>query len=906
MPISKPVAGESILLLRPQRWMAWVSLTLGLTLSVLGWRAATEKTLELANSRFLATAQEIHQALQTRVDAYSQALRGAQAYAGSIGRPDRLKFSQLNAVLRLSDALPGIAAFSYLAAVPERERSAFELTLRKEYPDFSIRPGGAREEYVVVTTVAPETPHNLRAIGSDSLASDVRREAIFAARDSGETRISAKLNLVMDPRDAPPAFLMYQAVYRDGELPASLEDRRTRIAGYFVGAFRVDALIAAVIGKGRRDVALRVYDGFDRRDENLFFASHPGQSLVDTRHSLSAVIEIGGRSWLVEYAALPEFSVDSDSHDASLRLLAAGIIVSLLLASIVWSLASTREHALKLARDITRTLRENEGKLRALFEQAPVGIWLVDRSGRIIDCNEKFASYAGVERAQIVGFDMFGSARDPSLNDGLRRAIAGEMVRFESPYTSTTGNRSSVYSWHFQPVMIEEETAFVLGFVEDISARKLAEAHIEHLAHHDTLTGLANRSLLRDRLQQAIAAAQRNSHKLALFFIDLDFFKHINDTLGHSAGDAMLIEIAGRLRHRVRASDTLARIGGDEFVILLGNIESEEDCMRVAESVIAAISEPITLDGHSFSSTASIGIAMWPTDGDDSETLTRNADVAMYHAKHSGRNNYQFFTADMNARVQEMALLERSLRDALEAGEFRLHYQAQVDGTSGRLIGAEALLRWQHPTMGLLTPPTFIELAEQRGLINPIGDWVLATACRQAAAWNSGRETAFPVSVNISPVQMRKGLLRESVLRALHESGLPPALLTLEITEGAVMDDIASAARLLDELNAIGVQIEIDDFGTGHSSLAYLKQLPIQRLKVDRSFIRDIPGDPDDAAIVEAIISLASSLKIGIIAEGVETDEQRDFLLARGCAAMQGYRFARPESPELFEARLLV
>lgn len=407
-------------------------------------------------------------------------------------------------------------------------------------------------------------------------------------------------------------------------------------------------------------------------------------------------------------------------------------------------------------------------------------------------------------------------------------------------------------------------------------------------------------------MQQAIAAAQRNSHKLALFFIDLDFFKHINDTLGHSAGDAMLIEIAGRLRHRVRASDTLARIGGDEFVILLGNIESEEDCMRVAESVIAAISEPITLDGHSFSSTASIGIAMWPTDGDDSETLTRNADVAMYHAKHSGRNNYQFFTADMNARVQEMALLERSLRDALEAGEFRLHYQAQVDGTSGRLIGAEALLRWQHPTMGLLTPPTFIELAEQRGLINPIGDWVLATACRQAAAWNSGRETAFPVSVNISPVQMRKGLLRESVLRALHESSLPPALLTLEITEGAVMDDIASAARLLDELNAIGVQIEIDDFGTGHSSLAYLKQLPIQRLKVDRSFIRDIPGDPDDAAIVEAIISLASSLKIGIIAEGVETDEQRDFLLARGCAAMQGYRFARPESPELFEARLLV
>ena len=884
--------------------MAWVALALGLSLSILGWRAASQRTQELSDSRFQARAQELHQALQSRLDAYSQALRGAQAYAGSVGRPDRTDFARLNAILRLSDTLPGIAAFSYLTAVRGSERETFQRALKKEYSDFDIRPRGERSEYVVVTTVAPETPYNLRAIGSDSLASDIRREAITAARDSGETRITARLNLVMDPRDAPPAFLMYQAVYRNGELPPSVDDRRARIAGYFVSAFRVDALVTAVIGGRHRDIALRVYDGFDRRDDNLYFASHPGQTFADARHSLAATVEVGGRSWLVEYAALPEFNVDGEGLDSSSRLLAAGIIVSLLLASIVWSLASTRERALRLARNMTRTLRENESKLRALFEQAPVGIWLIDRSGRIIDCNDKFSAYAGADRSQIIGFDMLGSARDTSLNESLRRAIGGETVRIEGSYTSTTGNRSSVYSWHFQPVLIDDEAAFVLCFVEDISARKLAEAHIEHLAHHDTLTGLANRSLLRDRLQQAIAAAQRNKHKAALFFIDLDFFKHINDTLGHSAGDAMLIEIAARLRQRVRASDTLARIGGDEFVILLSNIETAEDCMRVAESVIAAIAEPITLDGHSFSSTASIGIAMWPADGEDSETLTRNADVAMYHAKRSGRNNYQFFTADMNARVHEMALLERSLRDALDAGEFLLHYQAQVDGESGHLIGVEALLRWQHPTMGLLAPPIFIDLAEQRGLITPIGDWVLATACCQAAAWNRNGRAALPVSVNISPVQMRKGRLRESVLRALNESGLAPSLLALEITEGAVMEDITSAARLLDDLHAIGVQIEIDDFGTGHSSLAYLMQLPIQRLKVDRSFIRDIPGDPDDTAIVEAIISLATSLKIGIIAEGVETDEQRTFLLARGCRAMQGYRFAHPESPEAFEKRL--
>lgn len=881
-----------------------MALALGSGLTLLGWHFAVDNAQHVAASRFEARSDELHTMLEARLAAFAQVLRGGQATLGQSGQPDRALLERLYQTLHV-DEYPGLTGIVYIRHVPHASRAAVEAAVRRDEPGFTIRPPGEREQYAVVTGVEPRTPSNLPVIGADSWNNPPRRETLIAARDSGQTRITPKLSLVIDdPAHPKPAFLMYQAVYRRGALPGLVDERRASLLGYVAAGVRIDTLMLGTFGTMPQDIALKLHDGFERSSDALFFASHPETAFAVATHSRSRTLTVGGRTWLVDYASLPAFDAATTGQIASWRLLTGGLLVSALLFAVIWSLAGTQARAEDMARRMTRTLRENEGKLRALFEQAPVGIWLVDRSGRIIDCNDKFATYAGAERTQIIGFDMFDSARDPSLNDGLRRAIAGATVRFESPYTSTTGNRSSVYSWHFQPVMIEEETAFVLGFVEDISARKLAEAHIEHLAHHDTLTGLANRSLLRDRLQQAIAAAERNSHKLALFFIDLDFFKHINDTLGHSAGDAMLIEIAGRLRHRVRASDTLARIGGDEFVILLGNIESAEDCMRVAESVIAAIAEPITLDGHSFSSTASIGIAVWPTDGNDSETLTRNADVAMYHAKHSGRNNYQFFTADMNARAQEMALLERSLRDALDAGEFRLHYQAQVDGNSGRLIGAEALLRWQHPSMGLLTPLTFIELAEQRGLINPIGDWVLATACRQAAAWNADRQAALPVSVNISPVQMRRGHLRESVLQALRESGLSPELLTLEITEGAVMDDIASAARLLDDLHTIGVQIEIDDFGTGHSSLAYLKQLPIQRLKVDRSFIRDIPGDPDDAAIVEAIISLASSLKIGIIAEGVETDEQRDFLLARGCSAMQGYRFARPESAEHFAARL--
>ena len=884
--------------------MAWVALALGLALSLFGWRAAHQRTQELADSRFHARAQELHQALQSRLDAYSQALRGAQAYAGSVGRPNRTDFARLSAILRFDDALPGIAAFSYLTAVPGRERERFLRALKKEYPDFEIRPGGERDEYVVVTTAAPETSDNRRAIGSDSFANSTRREAITAARDSGETRITAKLKLVMDSGNAPPAFLMYQAVYRNGELPASVDDRRIKIAGYFVSAFRVDALIAAVVGGRHRDIAIRVYDGFDRRDENLYFASHPDQSFLDTRHSLSATVDVGGRSWLVEYAALPEFSVDGEGFDSSFRLLAAGIIVSLLLASIVWSLASTRERALRLARDMTRSLRESETTLRALFEQAPFGIALIDSNGRIMDCNDMIAAYVGAQRHQIIGFSMLDDARDQILRAPLLQAIGGASVAFEGPYTPTTGNRTSHYSWHFQPVRLDNDRTFVLCFVEDINERKLAEARIEHLAHHDALTGLANRLLLRDRLHHDIATATRTGTQLALLYLDLDFFKHVNDTIGHSAGDAMLIEVARRLHACVRESDTLARIGGDEFVVLLTHLRDVRDCARVAETIIAAIAEPIAVDTHVFNTSASVGIAVWPDDGNDEESLTRNADVAMYHAKSSGRNNYQFFKPEMNRNAQEAAAMERSLRQALAQEQFVLDYQPQVDGDSGRITGAEALIRWQHPELGLLSPARFIHVAEERGMIDAIGDWVLHTACRQARAWRDAGLPALTMAVNISARQFRKRGLIDSVTSALGAAGLPADCLALEITESAIMEDVATAATMLGELEQLGVQIEIDDFGTGHSSLAYLKQLPLHRLKIDRSFVCDVPGDRDDAAIVEAIIHLARSLGLDVIAEGVETDEQRRFLLERGCRAMQGYHFARPLGAEAFAAHL--
>jgi len=891
--------------LRAERWMAWVALCLGLGLTLFGWQASVSNTERLAQSRFDARADELHAALQSRLIAYAQVLRGAQAYVGVTGHPSRTQWARLYENLRVGENYPGITGLVYIRATPLAGRAAALAETRRDEPGYAIRPPGDRPYYALVTSVEPRSPSNLPVIGADSWSHAERRRVLQSARDSGENRITSKLNLVIDDPNKPaPAFLMYQAVYRDGKIPGDADERGKTLLGFVTAGFRIDTLMLGTLGEIPRDVALRVYDSERPDERQLFHASHPEHDFARAAFKRQRTLNVGGRVWAINYASLPDFEAEVRTGSQTNRLLAGGVIVSLLLFIIVWALAGTRARAVQLARQMTRSLRTSETKLRELFAQAPVGIWMIDGQGRIIDCNDKFTEYSGAPREKIVGFNVLENARDPVLHDPIRRALAGATVALETPYTSTTGNRSSYFHYQFQPVTIDGEFAYLLGFVEDVSVRKLAEAHIEHLAHHDSLTGLPNRLLFKDRLKLAIANAERSGEKLAVCFIDLDHFKNVNDSVGHTLGDALLVTIAERLAACVRVSDTLARVGGDEFVILLGNLGSPAECAQVAEKVIAAAALPVSLEARAFGITASIGIALWPDDGSDAEILMRNADMAMYQAKNNGRNNYQFFAAEMNARTQEMLAMENALRAALEHGELLLHFQPQVDAHDGRIIGAEALVRWQHPELGLVPPLRFIPLAEEHGLIDQIGDWVLHAACRAARAWQVAGLPPVPVAVNISALQFKRGALRGSVLDALRESGLEPRYLTLEITESALMDDIETAIALLSELKEMGVAIEIDDFGTGYSSLSYLKRLPIHRLKIDQSFVRDIPGDRDDVAIISAIISLADSLKLATIAEGVETAEQAAFLIGLGCFAMQGYHYARPLSAADFASRL--
>jgi diguanylate cyclase (GGDEF)-like protein len=454
---------------------------------------------------------------------------------------------------------------------------------------------------------------------------------------------------------------------------------------------------------------------------------------------------------------------------------------------------------------------------------------------------------------------------------------------------------------------VQDANNNIVNFVSifsDISEKKADDQHIFNLAHFDVLTGLCNRSSFQSQLEKAIAHAHRQHTTLAVIFLDLDNFKHINDASGHAAGDKLLRATGDRLRALVRETDIVARLGGDEFVILINNYANTEALARVSKKIINTLSQPLMLDTTEVVVSASLGISTYPLDGTSTQTLLQNADSAMYQAKSLGRNNYQFFTQDMNRLAKERLMIEADLRKALENGELILHYQPQVHNPSQRIIGCEALVRWNHPQRGLIPPLEFIPIAEESGQIRDIGEWVLNEACAQQARWEAEGFNDLKMSVNISARQFTKQNIVDIVTKCLNRDNINASNLEIEITESAIMENLEDTIKVLAELNAMGVQLAIDDFGTGYSSMAYLKTFPISRLKIDRSFVNDITTDADDAAIVKATISLCKNLHLTVIAEGVETCEQVGFLQDSGCSEMQGYFFGKPVTADEFGALL--
>ncbi len=588
-----------------------------------------------------------------------------------------------------------------------------------------------------------------------------------------------------------------------------------------------------------------------------------------------------------------------------------------------WPILAHRVRYMLRASSAINDLKQNQRRLSNAQRIGEMGDWEWDvQRDRIVPSEQAWRIFGHDAVDSALQSDTFLAAVHPEDAERVRRAcdqaIAhGGAFAIEHRVLQSGGSLRHV---HQQVEVIAQDDAGralrLAGAVHDITQRKDAEEQIRRLAYYDTLTGLPNRLLFTEQLHKAIAHAERLGQQVAIMFVDLDHFKRVNDTLGHGAGDELLRVVSGRLAASIRSLDTvsrnadetevnsIARLGGDEFIVMLSEVNRVADAAGVARRLVAALHEPVTVTGTELFVSGSVGVAMYPGDGADIDTLLMNADTAMYRAKEAGRGGFQFYDRSMNARALDRLVMETSLRRAIDRSEFTLHYQPRIELATGRIVGAEALIRWQNPERGMVPPDEFIPLAETSGLVIPIGEWAIAEACRQGAAWRAAGLDAVPIAVNLAATHLRERSLPDLVAHMLREHGLPAALLEIEVTESILMVDpeqsVANAVRLKD----IGVGLSIDDFGTGYSSLSYLKRLPITSLKIDRSFVRDIATDPDDAAIITAVIAMAHTLKLRVVAEGVETHAQWAFLKAHGCDEFQGFLVSRPVDAVAF-ARLL-
>ncbi|HEX4859087.1 MAG TPA: EAL domain-containing protein [Usitatibacteraceae bacterium] len=553
---------------------------------------------------------------------------------------------------------------------------------------------------------------------------------------------------------------------------------------------------------------------------------------------------------------------------------------------------------------VDRQLKQSQQRFSDVLDAAGEHVWEVDNEGRYVFLSPRAESVLGYPLAELIGktpAQFMPEGEADRVRMILKRGrVAGEPIRNLEHRTVRKDGREV---WlQVSGVPVRDDSGAVVGMRGtglDITGRKEAERVIEELATLDTLTQLPNRRLLNDRLAQGIHTVHRNGGLLAVLFIDLDRFKNINDSLGHPVGDELLRAVSRRLMELMRKGDTLSRIGGDEFVVVLGGLRNAEDAGHVAQKILSALGEPLTIGEHRLNTSASIGISVFPGDALDGTTLLRNADMAMYYAKEHGRRNYKFFSAEMNARAVERLSLESTLRRALEEDQFELHYQPKFNLADGSLTGAEALIRWRHPDLGLVPPAKFVPICEETGLIIPMGRWVLETACKQAASWlaETGREV--PVAVNLSVGQFDRSLSK-TVHDALAQARLGKGMLELEITESMLMQNALETTDALRQLGKLGVRIAIDDFGTGYSSLAYLRRFQVDTLKIDGSFVHELETSLDDNAIVEAIVAMARSLQLTVVAEGVERDTQRARLAEMGCDQYQGYLHGVPVDAATF------
>lgn len=984
--------------------------------------------------------------VEQRMSTYELMLRGVQslfAATDAMNREDfRESFRDYVGSLNLDANFSGIQAIGVVKWVPAPQKELHVAAMRRMgLGSYAIQPGGPRENYAPIIQREPFIGRNRTNLGFDAWADPARRLAMERARDSGMAAVSGKVRLAVDAEaDARPGFIMYLPIYARGKPLDTVAERRTHLIGWVYASFRMHDVIASLYGERSPGLALAIYDGVEPSSKALLYRSsgkdgHDGQHELELRGggiSANEYLVVAGHNWTLSMSARNGFASRFGGNAQEL-IAGTGVGLSLLLALLAWLMITGRSRAMHLASTMTKELRENEEKFRAIADctvnwevwwgpdgkprwinpsveeytgytvdecmamqdfagtlvypedmarVAPVFlkglhglrgddlefrcvrkdgsiVWFSVSWGPITNSRGSFTGFRTsgrdiTERKRLEAELRIAAVAFDSLEPMMVTDASSTILRVNSAFTECTGyapdevvgqtprllrsgrhdaaffremwdtihraggwqgeiwdrrKNGEVYPKWLTISAVRGEDGVVSHYVgthHDITERKIAEERIKELAFFDALTRLPNRSLLLDRLKQAITVSARSGACGALLFIDLDHFKTLNDTLGHDKGDRLLQEVAQRLAASVRESDTVARVGGDEFVVVLGSLgESRQEAAieieAVGEKILAVLGNAYQLDDVEYRSSASIGATVFRGHQTSIDELLKQADLAMYKSKERGRNALCFFDPAMQTVVLERAALEADLRRAIEENQFLLYYQAQVDGGE-RVTGAEALLRWQHPQRGIVPPADFIPVAEETGLILPIGSWVLETACAQLARWATRPEMAdLTIAVNVSAQQLREPDFAAKVLAVIGRTGATANRLKLELTESVLVDNVQDIIEKMSALKARGVVFSLDDFGIGYSSLSYLKRLPLDQLKIDQSFVHDVLDDPNDATIAKTIVALAQSLGLGVIAEGVETEAQRDFLADAGCHAYQGYYFCRPLPIEGFE-----
>jgi diguanylate cyclase (GGDEF)-like protein/PAS domain S-box-containing protein len=894
---------------------------LALGLSYLYWQGEEDNVQAKNALNFEVAADQVAYNLKDRMATYEVVLRGVKGYFEGSERISREEFKTYVEALQLQETRPGLQGVSLILHLFEPQIDLHIADMRRRgFPHYSVLPPGVRAAYAPITHIEPLRGDNVRALGYDTLTIPAAREALERARDSGELALSAPLTLLQNDTSttaAQPGVVMYLPIYAPQADTSTQLVRRAGLVGWVSAPFRAGDVIAGMARELDPDIEITLYDGVAKPDGLRLYGTSADKAPVapgGDRGAASApqalrTLQIGGRTWTLVMQPTPSFSL-RHREESHYMIAAVGVTLGLLLSWLTWLLATGRERAVALAHGMTAELRATRDDLESTLNAIPDLLFELGLDGRIHHYRSARSDLLAVPPEMFLG-RLMSEVVPPEAAAGCHAALeaahhtgysAGHQYRLELGGATHWFELSIARK---DAAMPGDEARFI-ALSRDITERKQAEARSHQLAYFDGLTGLPNRRMLLDRMEHALHNALNAAQVGAVLYIDLDNFKQINDARGHTVGDALLMQVAQRLTQQLRPGDTVARLGGDEFVVLVHNVASDMEsagraALLVAEEIRAVLEAPYTIATHLYSTTGSIGITLFPKRGEGVEDLLREADTAMYRAKDLGRNRIRFYEAAMQADVQERLALEQDLKKAQAEGQLAAFVQSQVDAT-GAVVGGELLMRWTHPVRGNVPPSRFIPIAEASGLILRMGDWMIQQACETLAHLQAaGRELSL--SVNVSQRQFRQDDFVERVRHVLAHTGAHPGNLILEVTESLLIEDLDDTIARMTEIVGLGVRFSIDDFGTGYSSLAYLKRLPLFELKIDKSFVQDTPDDPSDTAIVQSILSVASHLNLRVVAEGVETRAQADFLLQNQCECLQGYLFGRPEPLAVWLAR---